>query len=217
MPELYQTDGNYEAYLSQLFNPLASGAQFNPGGLGAIGTGIGGLGAGTVPNMASLLQNPWGTPYPQQQSQLALATTAAIESVRSAEPGQASHADDPARASRAGPEAACPQSRDAVCDQHASPTRLRRRQHLRPDRPRASATVRARNAEPDRPSGPSNRCFSNRRFSSKCSSSRRCNRSPSISPRSSRHSSATDWPSNSKAPLDRDRFAVQRRTLLEER
>jgi hypothetical protein len=31
MPELYQTDGNYEAYLSQLFNPLASGAQFNPG------------------------------------------------------------------------------------------------------------------------------------------------------------------------------------------
>lgn len=66
MPELYQTDGNYEAYLSQLFNPLASGAQFNPGGLGAIGTGIGGLGAGTVPNMAGLLQNPWGTPYPQQ-------------------------------------------------------------------------------------------------------------------------------------------------------
>jgi hypothetical protein len=65
MPELYQTDGNYEAYLSQLFNPLASGAQFNPGGLGAIGTGIG-LGAGTVPNMAGLLQNPWGTPYPQQ-------------------------------------------------------------------------------------------------------------------------------------------------------
>ena len=66
MPELYQTDGNYEAYLSQLFNPLASGAQFNPGGLGAIGTGIGGFGAGTVPNMAGLLQNPWGTPYPQQ-------------------------------------------------------------------------------------------------------------------------------------------------------
>jgi hypothetical protein len=65
MPELYQTDGNYEAYLSQLFNPLASGAQFNPGGLGAIGTGIG-LGAGSGPNMAGLLQNPWGTPYPQQ-------------------------------------------------------------------------------------------------------------------------------------------------------
>ena len=68
MPELYQTDGNYEAYLSQLFNPLASGAQFNPGGLGAIGTGIGGLGAGTVPNMASLLQNPYAQQfqYPQQ-------------------------------------------------------------------------------------------------------------------------------------------------------
>ena len=66
MPELYQTDGNYEAYLSQLFNPLASGAQFSPGGLGAMGTGVGGLGAGTVPNMAGLLQNPWGTPYPQQ-------------------------------------------------------------------------------------------------------------------------------------------------------
>jgi hypothetical protein len=66
MPELYQNDGNYEAYLSQLFNPLAGGAQFNPGGLGAIGTGIGGLGAGTVPTMAGLLQNPWGTPYSQQ-------------------------------------------------------------------------------------------------------------------------------------------------------
>lgn len=65
MPELFQTDGNYEAYLAQLFNPLASGAQFNPGGLGGIGTGIGGLGTGAVPNLG-LLQNPWGTPYPQQ-------------------------------------------------------------------------------------------------------------------------------------------------------
>ncbi len=153
MPELYQTDGNYEAYLSQLFNPLASGAQFNPGGLGAIGTGIGGLGAGTVPNMASLLQNPWGTPYPQQQlNSLWPQQQAAVESIRSADRGQASHADDPARASRAGPEAACPQPRDAICDQHASPTRLQRRQHLRPDRLRASAAVRARDAEPDRAS-----------------------------------------------------------------
>ena len=66
MPELFQTDGNYEAYLAQLFNPLASGAQFNPGGLGSLGIGIGGLGAGTVPGMAGLLQNPWMTQYPQQ-------------------------------------------------------------------------------------------------------------------------------------------------------
>src|SRR5882672_274905 len=71
MPELHP-NGNYEAYLAQLFNPLAGGAQFNPGvlgtiGGGGIGTGFGGLGAGTVPNMSTLLQTPWATQNPQQQ------------------------------------------------------------------------------------------------------------------------------------------------------
>jgi hypothetical protein len=72
MPELHP-NGNYEAYLAQLFNPLAGGAQFNPGvwntiGGGGIGTGLGGLGAGTVPNMSTLLQTPWSTQNPQQMN-----------------------------------------------------------------------------------------------------------------------------------------------------
>jgi hypothetical protein len=72
MPEL-QSNGIYEAYLSELFNPLAggtqfnpavnplaSGAQFNPGGQFNTGgmAGIGGVG---------MPQTPWATQaFPQQ-------------------------------------------------------------------------------------------------------------------------------------------------------
>ena len=70
MPELHP-NGNYEAYLAQLFNPLAGGTQFNPGVLGTIGgAGFGGLGTGTIPNMTTLLQSPWATQNPQQLSAL---------------------------------------------------------------------------------------------------------------------------------------------------
>ena len=72
MPELH-SNGIYEAYLAELFNPLAGGNQFNPttnpmasgfqfnnGAMGGIG-GIGGAGIGAGP------QTPWATPtYPQQ-------------------------------------------------------------------------------------------------------------------------------------------------------
>ena len=66
MAEL-QSNGNYENYLAQMFNPLAGGGQFNPYGntqynpYGAqlnpfegIGTGFGG-----VRGIAAQLQNPW--------------------------------------------------------------------------------------------------------------------------------------------------------------
>lgn len=72
MPELH-SNGIYEAYFAELFNPLAGGTQFNPaanpmasgfqfntGAMGGIG-GIGGAGIGAGP------QTPWTTPtYPQQ-------------------------------------------------------------------------------------------------------------------------------------------------------
>jgi hypothetical protein len=69
MPELH-SNGIYEAYLAELFNPLAGGTQFNPAtnpmasgfqfNTGAMG-GIGGAGIGAGP------QTPWTTPtYPQQ-------------------------------------------------------------------------------------------------------------------------------------------------------
>lgn len=72
MPELH-SNGIYEAYLAELFNPLAGGTQFNPttnpmtsgfqfnnGTMGGIG-GIGGAGIGAGP------QTPWTTPtHPQQ-------------------------------------------------------------------------------------------------------------------------------------------------------
>jgi hypothetical protein len=72
MTEL-QMNGNYESYLAQLFNPLAGGGQFNPGIYGA--AGIGGIGAGAVPNIAASLQNPQAaqglgavsSPWAQQQ------------------------------------------------------------------------------------------------------------------------------------------------------
>ncbi len=62
MPELLQSDGNYEAYLAQMFNPLAGGSQFNPGfAMGGGNAGFGGVGAGTM--------NSWGNQYsPQSQS-----------------------------------------------------------------------------------------------------------------------------------------------------
>jgi hypothetical protein len=71
MPELH-TNGNYEAYLAQLFNPATVGSQFNPGvfgpvGSGGIGAGYGGLGAGAVPNIAVPPQGPWAA---QNLSQL---------------------------------------------------------------------------------------------------------------------------------------------------
>jgi len=73
MPELH-SNGIYEAYLAELFSPLAGGTQFNPtaspmasgfqfnnGAMGGIGAGIGGAGIGAGP------QTPWTTPtYPQQ-------------------------------------------------------------------------------------------------------------------------------------------------------
>jgi hypothetical protein len=63
MTELH-TNGNYEAYLAQLFNPAAVSGQFNPGvfgpsGSGGIGTAYGGVGAGAFPNAAVPSQNPW--------------------------------------------------------------------------------------------------------------------------------------------------------------
>jgi len=74
MPELLQSDGNYEAYLAQMFNPMAGGSQFNQGFSSAMGggnAGFGGIGAGTT--------NPWGAQnspqsqlggfWPQQQMQ----------------------------------------------------------------------------------------------------------------------------------------------------
>jgi len=82
MTELH-TNGNYEGYLAQLFNPAAVGGQFNPGvfgpvGSGGIGAGYGGLGAGgagTLPNAAFAPQNPWAQNlsqlnmlWPQQQA-----------------------------------------------------------------------------------------------------------------------------------------------------
>src|SRR5260370_39788213 len=62
MLELLQSDGNYEAYLAQMSNPLAGGSQFNPGfAMGGGNAGFGGVGAGTM--------NPWGSQYsPQSQS-----------------------------------------------------------------------------------------------------------------------------------------------------
>lgn len=75
MTELH-TNGNYETYLSQLFNPLnplnplnpgnplATGAQINPAGVGAIG------GLGSAPNVAALLQNPWVTQNPSAMNAL---------------------------------------------------------------------------------------------------------------------------------------------------
>jgi len=71
MPEL-QTDGNYEAYLAQLFNPLTAGTQFNPGVFGTIGggfaSGIGGIGG--IPTMNPLQQTTWPTQSPQQWNTL---------------------------------------------------------------------------------------------------------------------------------------------------
>src|SRR5258708_11529048 len=71
MPELH-SNGIYEAYLAELFNPLAGGTQFNPtasptasgfqfntGAMGGIGGGLGGAGIAAGP------QTPW-TAYPQQ-------------------------------------------------------------------------------------------------------------------------------------------------------
>jgi hypothetical protein len=86
MTEL-QMNGNYESYLAQLFNPLAGGSQFNPGIYGA--AGIGGVGAGAVPNIAAALQmpqaaqglgvvsNPWA--QQQQQAQTQAQVVAAIQ------------------------------------------------------------------------------------------------------------------------------------------
>jgi hypothetical protein len=70
MPELH-SNGIYEAYLAELFNPLAGGTQFNPAtnpmasgfqfNTGAMG-GIGGAGIGAGP------QTPWTTPTSPQQA-----------------------------------------------------------------------------------------------------------------------------------------------------
>jgi hypothetical protein len=76
MTELH-SNGNYEAYLAQLFNPAAGGAQFNPGAFGGgVGAGYGGLPNANA-NMAASLQNPWAAQnlsqsnglWPQQQQQ----------------------------------------------------------------------------------------------------------------------------------------------------
>lgn len=66
MPELH-SNGSYDPYLAQLFNPLG-GAQFNPGLYGAAGAngigGWGGIGAGAVPNLAGQAQSPLGAQSP---------------------------------------------------------------------------------------------------------------------------------------------------------
>ncbi|MDB5481382.1 MAG: hypothetical protein JWO83_2435 [Caulobacteraceae bacterium] len=68
MPEL-QSNGSYDPYLAQLFNPLGGGAQVNPAIYGAtgangIGGAWGGIGAGAIPNLGQTqhplgAQNPW--------------------------------------------------------------------------------------------------------------------------------------------------------------
>src|SRR5258706_930798 len=90
MPDL-QHNGNYEAYLAQLFNPLAGGTQVNPGIIGAngigIGSGFGGPGIGTVPNVAVPPQNPWAAQnflqtnplWSQQQQQNPVQSLPAIQ------------------------------------------------------------------------------------------------------------------------------------------
>ncbi len=68
MPELH-SNGIYEAYLAELFNPLATGTQFNPtvnpmaGGFQFNPGAMGGIGAG----IGVSPQTPWTTPtFPQQ-------------------------------------------------------------------------------------------------------------------------------------------------------
>lgn len=65
MPELH-SNGSYDPYIAQLFNPLIGGAQLNPALYGATGAnGIGGAwGAGQTP-WAS--QTPLGAPNPAVQ------------------------------------------------------------------------------------------------------------------------------------------------------
>ena len=66
MAEL-QSNGNYENYLAQMFNPLAGGGQFNPYGntqYNPYGTQLNpvegnGTGLGGVRGIAAQLQNPW--------------------------------------------------------------------------------------------------------------------------------------------------------------
>jgi hypothetical protein len=84
MPELH-TNGNYDAYLAQLFNPATAG-QFNSGMFGPGVGGYGGLGAGAIPNPAAT-QSPWATQnlsatnglWPQQQGPNPAHSLAAIQ------------------------------------------------------------------------------------------------------------------------------------------
>jgi len=69
MPELH-SNGIYEAYLAELFNPLATGTQFNPavnpmaGGFQFNTGAMGGIGAG----IGVSPQTPWATPTIPQQA-----------------------------------------------------------------------------------------------------------------------------------------------------
>jgi hypothetical protein len=113
MPDVH-SNGNYEAYLAQLFNPLAGGAQFNPAvsgaiGGGGIGTGFGGLGAGMIPNMAAPLQNPWAAQnlpqlnalWPQLQMQNSAQSLPAIQLAQQVAARQAMQAIQSAQALQA--------------------------------------------------------------------------------------------------------------------
>jgi hypothetical protein len=74
MSELH-SNGNYEAYLAQLFNPATAGGQFNPGAFGppgaggGLGAGYGGLSAG-APNAIGAQQSPWAQQNPFAQQNL---------------------------------------------------------------------------------------------------------------------------------------------------
>jgi hypothetical protein len=66
MPELH-SNGSYDPYIAQLFNPLGGGGQFNPALYGAAGAnGIGGVwGAGQTPwatQTPAATQTPLGSP-----------------------------------------------------------------------------------------------------------------------------------------------------------
>ena len=108
MAELH-TNGNYEAYLAQLFNPLAGGVVGSPlagGGFGGIGTGTG---PGTTANMAALLQNPWAAQslpqanafWPQQPPQYSAQSLPAMQIAQQVAARQAVQAIQQAQAQQA--------------------------------------------------------------------------------------------------------------------
>ena len=96
MPELH-SNGNYDAYLAQLFNPAGAG-QFNPGTFGPGMGGFGGVGAGGL-NPAGT-QSPWAAQnlsqanglWPQQQAPSPAQSLAAIQIAQQTAARHAIHA-----------------------------------------------------------------------------------------------------------------------------